>query len=114
MSAHELAEIEIGEQVSVHHEEVVVEPSCELAQRSRSPERFALANVVDRQPELGTVAEIALEQVREMPRQDGRVLHTVATELPEQDLEDRHLPDRDQRLRKDCGERAQPRPTAAG
>ena len=51
------------------------------------------------------VGEVPLDEVGQVSSEDGHVVDPVRLELPEQDLEDRHIPDRHQRLGEARGER---------
>ena len=62
-------------------------------------ERLVLARVVDANAPLAAVAEIGHEQLREMARGERDVIEAGAGQLTDDDLEDRHIAHRHERLR---------------
>ena len=113
MLVEELAVGEVGEDVAVHHQEVLVE-AVEQAQGADRAERLLLAVVVDRDPVALAVAEEGLDQLGQVAGDDRQPLEAVRAELAHDHVEDRPVADRHQRLRQDRRVGPQAHPEAAG
>ena len=78
-----------------------------MRERANCAERLVLAEVVDREAVVLAVAEEDLDQLGEVTGRDRHALESVVPQLAHDDVEDRAVADRHQRLREDGGVRAQ-------
>ena len=106
--------VERRQQIAVHHQEVLAEPVEHRRDGSRRAERLVLERVVDAQPEARPVLEEGLKHLGHVPAGQGDLTHLGRVQLPQDDLENGHVPDRHQRLGDHGGVRAQSRALAAG
>ena len=106
------AEVDRREEIAVHDEQAL-EVALDLRERACGAERLFLAQVVQVDAEAGAVAEVGLDQLREVA--DGQVdmVEAGLREPAEQDLEHGHLADRHQRLRQHGRVGGEARPLAA-
>ena len=113
MPVEEVSEIEIGQHVGVHHQEMFGE-IVEQPQRPERAERFGLERIAQRHPELFAVAEIGADQISHVVDRKRCDIEAGAREAADGDLDDRRLADRHQRLGQRHRVGPQPRALAAG
>jgi len=94
----ELAVVQVCEQVPVHDQEGAVDIT-ELPQRAGRAERLGLVQVLDRHSMVRAVAEHGFDQVAQVADRERQVREPVGRELPDDNVEDRPIADRHERLR---------------
>src|SRR5262249_2003657 len=82
--------------------------------RARRSERFFLAQVVDLYAVISAVLKVRLDLVREIVHRQMEPADPEASETIDQDLEDRRLPNHEERLRDRRGEGTKARALPAG
>ena len=112
MKVDQLAEVERGQHVAVHDEERVVE-ALDQPERRRGAERAGLVDVLDGDAVRPGVIHHRPDEVGEVPDAQRDVSKTRLAQALDDDLEDRLLADRQERLGQDGGVRCHPRPAPA-
>ena len=115
VGTHQVGEVEVGEDVPVHHEKGLVEP-LEVAQRPGRPEGLVLP-VVRELHALGQVVrvgEVRLDERAEVAHAQVHAPAAVARQLGEDQMQDRPVTDRHERFRQHERVRPQPRAHSAG
>src|SRR5438874_2035756 len=88
------------------HDEHTIRIEAHFGKRPSCPQGFSLAPVNKLDPETPAVAKVRLDQLGEMADCEVRTGKSSRNELAEQDLEDRHIPDRHKWFGKNCRVRA--------
>ncbi len=96
---HDLAEVDVGQGVARDHEERLVELLHGVAHRSGGAERGLLRRVAHADTEVGAVAEIVANVVREERDRHHDVVEAVLREQPDDVLHHRRVRDGHHRLR---------------
>ena len=107
----EPAEIEIGQNVGIHHQEGLRQVG-NLGERPRGPQRLLLTGIADVHPPPGAVLKVGGNEVREITHRQGDAAESLGRQLPDDHLHHRHAPQRDQRLGDYLGQGGQPHPLA--
>ena len=113
MERDQVAEVEGGEHVAVAHDEALVEPLGGEADRAGGTERVVLHRVAQHEVAEAALGEVRLERVGQVAERQHDLVDAVARQPRELALEERLVGDRQQRLGRGVGERAQPRALAA-
>jgi hypothetical protein len=97
--AEQAGEIEVGQHVAVHHEEVGRQRVLHHQQWADGAEWRLLHGVLDVQAPLAAVADVGADELAEVPDGQRHGAKALLGQLPHDDLEDRVLvPDRNQRF----------------
>ena len=112
MELDEGPEVEIREQISVHHEEGTVETGHQ-AERAGRPERLVLVDVAEPGGTL-TAREDRLDEVGQVAHAERDVLDAAFDQAVDSDLDDSPVTDRHQRLRQHGRVRFESPPASAG
>ena len=99
--------VEIGEDIAVHHEEIIIE-TVDQAERADGSQGLIFPKVVDRHSVARPVAEERFDQLGEVSGGDRDALESCRRELADHDIEDRPVADRHQRLWEHSGVWPQP------
>ena len=108
------AEVDVGEDVAVEHEEAVVEQRLGELQRAAGAERLGLLDVAQAHAERRAVAEHVAHAGGHVPAGHDDVVDAVAAQPVEHEGDERPVDERDDRLGHGGGQRPQPRALAAG
>ncbi len=111
---HDRAEVDVGQCVAGDDEERLVELVHRVAHRTGGAERRLLGGVPHAHAELGAVAEVVADVVREERDRHDDVVEAVLGEQPDDVLHHRRVRDRHHRLRLVARQRAEPCALAAG
>jgi len=112
MVADERPDVERGQHVAVERDERIVEPWDE-PERAGGPQRRIFLDVRDRRLRIGAGVEDRANEVGEVAHAERDVEEPLILQLVDEDLEDRALPDRHERLREDGRVRREPGTAAA-
>ena len=108
------AEVDVGEHVAGDHEEALVELVHGVAHRAGGAERRLLGGVDHAHAELGAVAEVGADGVGQEGDGDDDLVEAVPLQQVDDVLHHRPVDQRQHRLGRVRGERAQPGALAAG
>ena len=109
-----LVEVDVGEHVAGDDEERLVEQVAGVADAAGRAERHRLVGVGHRDAELAAVAEVGLDVVGQERDRDDDLVEPVLLQQADDVLHHRPVGERQHRLRRVRGERAQPGALAAG
>ena len=113
VALEELAVVQVREEIAVQNEEVLGKVRDET-HRTSGPERPVLSRVIDVDAEPRAVAEVGLDDVREVADRHRDSRAAVVPELPDDDFEERMIAERQERLRDRDGVRREARPLLPG
>ena len=114
MRRRQRAEIQIGQDVAVHDQEVFVADIGEDAQRPGRAQRLGLDRVLDANAVAAAIAEVGFDEPGEMSHGEGQPIEAGALQLADDDLENRPIPEWHQRFREHSRVGQQPPTLPAG
>lgn len=95
----ECVEVQVGEDVGVHDNEVIIKLLLEVSDATGSTEVLLLPEICNINTVPATCSEVILDELRLVVQCKDDVVHTMLRKLSDDDLEKRHIPYGEHRFR---------------